>query len=322
MRIFWFVIVAAALACASCGNRTVQVVTAMPEAKAKLAEDFAGRLLLSDGARLKISNGRLLGDWVCGTPTGRRRTGEICIESRRVRAVEEDVHYTGAGARVGQGIALIPMLPVVAIWSASELENQREAKASAERRTKARRIAEARAAARGEVLPPLPTAEDYLRTSAFYSLANCFELSQAGRKETDGDTLAERVWRERETCLDQAVRWFALAGEADKARGLAFVQNVRNRYRELACGLDDPGLRAPTTDVIGRAGQTWMDEYRAIAAAPQSYDFPVGPGPCRVPGLGPPEHDRVPDHAARDTALAKATSDFPLTRLPDDAPVR
>ena len=322
MRIVWFITVAAALACASCGNRTVQVVTSMPEANARLAEDFAGRLLLRDGSRLQISNGRMVGDWVCGIPGRGRRTGEICIESRRVRAVEEDVHHTGAGARVGQGIALVPLLPVIAIWSASEIENQREAKMVAERRAKERRIAEAKAAERGEVLPPLPTAEDYLRTSAFYSLANCFQVNHAGRRATDGETLAERAWQEREKCLVEAVRWFALAGEADKARGLFFLQNVRDRYRELACGLDDPGLRAPNTDVIGGAGKTWMNEYRAIAADPQAYDFPVGSSPCRLARLGPPDNERVPDDAAREAALAKATSDFPLTRLAEDADFR
>lgn len=322
MRIVWFIIVAAALVSASCGNRTVQVVTSMPEANARLAEDFAGRLLLRDGSRLQISNGRLLGDWVCGVPGRGRQTGEICIESRRVRAVEEDVHHTGAGARVGQGVALVPLLPVVAIWSASELENQREAKAAAERSAKERRLAEARAAERGEVLPPLPTAESRLRNSAFYMLANCFRLSQSGRNETDGNALAERVWQERETCLDHAARWFALTGEPDKARGLTFAQNARDRYRDLACGLDDPGLRAPNTDVIGRAGKTWMEEYRVVAADDRTYDFSLGPRPCQISGLGPPENKRIPDRAARDAALAKATSDFPLTRLPEGTAVR
>lgn len=305
MRIGVVAIVAISLGAAGCGNRTERIVTPLAEARGKLNGGFGGRLLLDDGRKLKIHNGRVMGPWVCGAVY----RGDVCIESGRVTAVEDRKLHMGAGSYIFGGLVLAVTYPFIAMHERAQKQRDRK---SAERR----RLRESEAAERGVSLPSREqAAADYRGRSIFAGLANCLGVRDRGT--TDGDQLAARVWEDRAECAEQAARWFELTGDLDKARVLLFVHNARQRYRELACGLEDRGLRAPAVAIIGSAEATWMDDYRAVVADPRTYDFSPGPSPCRISALGPPENELIPEQAARDRALAEATSSFPLTELPE-----
>lgn len=305
MRIGVIAMVAISLVTAGCGNRTERIVTPVAEARGKLNGNFGGRLMLDDGRKLSIHNGRVMGPWVCGAVYRR----DVCVESGRVTAVEDRRLHMGAGSYIFGGLVLAVTYPFIALHEHSQKQRDRK---GAERR----RLREAKAAERGVSLPSREqAAADYRGRSIFAGLANCLGVRDRGA--TDGDELAAGVWKDRAECLEQAARWFELTGDLDKARVLVFVHNARERYRELACGLEDRGLRAPTAAIVGSAAATWMDDYRAIVADPRTYDFPSGPSPCRISALGPPEDALIPDQAARDRALAEATSIFPLTQLPE-----
>lgn len=301
-----------AMLCASCGDRTVQIVTPLAQAQDKLAGDFTGRLVLDDARRLQLNQGRLLGPWVCGRVVAARR--DVCVETARVTMIEQDERHYGGGTRAGQVFGVIVMAPVIAVWLYFDNEGKQRSRLAEEKAAGSRREAEARAAARGDVLPPKPTRESYLRNSAFYSLANCSDVTHAGRKDTDGARLAGRVWIERQTCLEDAVRWFTATGELAKARSLTFIVLARRRYEALICGQADPGLSAPQQDVIDVVAGDWMDEYRRVVADRDTYDYPAPNRPCDAVWVGGTAQQ--PEPVLSSAALGMAVAGFPLTKIP------
>lgn len=317
MRIARITLAALTLFCASCGDRTVQVATPMAQAQDRLTGDFTGRLVLEDGGRLQVNQGRLLGPWACGRVISARR--DVCVEAAQVKLIEHDERHYGAGTRAGQVFGVIVMAPVIAVWMYFDGKSQRKSRLAAEKAADERRAAEARAAARGEVLPPKPTRESYRRQSAFYSLANCSHLSQAGRRETDGAALADAVWQDPQGCLQPAIEWFTASADLAKARRLTFLQSARRRYEVFACGHDDPGLDAPQREVIGGAAG-WMDEYRAVVGDPDTYDYAAPDRPCDVVWVAGTAQE--PEPIPHSAALARAVAGFPLTDLPQPGEAR
>jgi hypothetical protein len=287
---------------AGCGSRTVRTTVPFDEATRE-GGPFSGWLVLDDGRRLRVGDAALLGPWLC-TGAGR---GDVCFEAERVTALEREETHAGPGAWAGKGVALVAMWPVIAIWLHSEHESDRKSRAAAEVSAERRRRAEARAAARGEVLPPEPTAESARRDSAFYGLANCHHV--ADRDATDGATLAGLVWKDRGDCLDEAVAWFRLTGEVDKARRLEFMVQARRRAEAMVCW-PDPGLRAPEKEFVGAAGRTWMDEYRAVVADPRTYDYAAAPS-CESPQAR--AEPWTPGVDPVEAARTRARASFPLT---------
>lgn len=307
MRIGVIAVVALSLACGSCGG-FVPVVTPLAEASDDLAEGMGGRLILGDGGRLEMRDGRMLGDWFCGMtrvgpgvlPEGQQG---VCIPPTRIAAVETDEWKAGPADWIGQVITVVIMWPIILIWGHSKNEERKRSEASAVEAAEAREIAEAEAAERGEVLPPLPTAQSRGRVAAFRSLANC---ARVDHHETDGQTLAAQVWRDREHCLAYAAEWFLANGEMARARHLSFTELARRRYEALLCGEEEPGLYPPQkTFIDAGAARTWMGEYRAVVADSRTYEYEAQPD-CES---GAEAGGLVPRVQARRLAVAG----FPLT---------
>ncbi|RZJ44823.1 MAG: hypothetical protein EON87_09025 [Brevundimonas sp.] len=316
MRNGLIVVTALSLGCASCG-RMETVVTPVTDAREELANGNWSGLVLDDGGRVRINSGEMLGDWVCGnTRVGPgvlpRGVQGICIPSRRVVAVESSEWKTGPADWIGVAITVVIMWPIMLIWGHSEHENNRNAEARAAEAAEQRQLDEAEAAARGEVLPPLPTVKSRRLESAFFSLASC---TRADRDEADGPTLAGQVWRDQERCLYHAAEWFAANGEMAKARRLTFIGRARDRYEALLCGREEPGLNPPDKDLIdARAARTWMGEYRAVVADSRTYDYDASPdcsGRTASVALTAPEDE--PALKPRAQAVRQAIAGFPLT---------
>jgi|GEM_PF-3356960 len=300
------------LGCTACSNRMVPVETPFAEAQALRRGDLYGHLLLDDGGRLGVINGRLLGPWVCGG--ARARPGDVCVETARVRAVEHEEIRVGPGVRVASWLGLLVMWIPATIWLASEHESDKEIKAATERAADERRRAEARAAERGEVLPPLPTMESVRLANVSLRLTRCIQ----GRRDqpaADIDILAGQVWVKRETCVEDAAEWFAADGQIDKARHLAFIRAARQRRDGLSCGEPDPGLSAPRREFVDPGADSWMEEYRAVVTDVRTYDYDRPERTCTGKMLGPEEHD-IPGLEARARARSLAIASFPLTVLP------
>lgn len=296
------------LLCAACGNdRTVvTVLTPLAESRDLLKGHMPRRLQLDSGAGLELGSAQQIGDWVCGHQFG---PGPVCISAARVKAVEHhEIQGRGPGDRATKGFALVFFAPILGIYALDDAEEQREDEADLrERLADAHRVGIRRAAARGEPAPPPPTPATLPLHEGFEGLATCLDIRQTvDRDPTDGATLAGQVWKARSECLGWAAKWYLAAGEVDRARRLTFVLNARERFEDLACGYDDPGLDLPDDDLVTTSPVGWVGEYRVVVADRATYDYQPGNRVCRGGST-------VPDLT---TGMAKAVADFPLTDLP------
>jgi hypothetical protein len=316
MRIARVALVCLSLVAGGCAERVTHTLIPWAEARESLTQEaFWGRMVLDDGRSLAFGEAHLLGDWVCGKIRYRRGAfdtprGDVCIPAARIAALETEKRQMGAGTAVGTGLYLLVISPLILIWAKSEHDSDRRSREAAEESAARRRVAEAEADRRGETLPPLPTAEDHRRRSAFFSLANCSGVRSDARDQTDGDTLAAEVWRERRECIEPAQAWYAAAGQIDRARRLTFIVSARSRYEALACGGRwDPSLSAPKPELIGSAGGSWLAEYRAVVSDPRTYDY--APKATCYP-MGGSGEIHITD-AAFSAAQSRMRSEFPLT---------
>lgn len=295
-----------ALLLAGCGGgaKVTEVSEPFEQARSRFDGGFFGQVELDDDSTIDIRGGRELDGWICG---GRERLGDVCVERWRARTVHYETRDYGSPGLIESAVTVAIMWPAMAAF-AIDAHESRERTAAAE----AERLAsEARMRAEGRTPPPPGTARDHHRESQFQSLANCMKVRD--RSATNGQTLADTVWRDRDRCVSEASTWYRLNDDLERARRLSFIDRARDRYERIACGAEEHGLTAPDGEHAVLAQPGWMDEYRAVVADPQTYDYRSDWFMCRrVPPYEPIE----PPAATREAALAEAMGTFPLTEHP------
>lgn len=281
-----------------CTGSTVRTFTPISEAAVKFEKPFDGQLILIDDRRLSVSDGRLLGEWVCGDRSG---YADVCLGTSQLKGIETAKYRPGGFELFWAAL----MSPVIVIWVGSEKKSAHEARLSEQEDLEEHRIAVASGWRPNLSLEAWRASEN---------ITNCMRKPGADLEADNPGMLTAEVWRDRERCLDYASDWYALTGEPAKARTLYFVHAARKRYENLACGLKDQGLRAPRQELVSAAPPGWMEEYESIVQRPGTYDY-VMTTKCNPTSGVSFDADGFPLQAARADALAKATSSFPLTEF-------
>lgn len=300
MRARTLIVAALGAALSACSGSTVRTFTPISEAAVQFQKPFDGQLIFPDDRRLHVSNGRLLGEWVCGDQSG---YADVCVEQSRLKGIEIAKYKPG-------GIELFMaalMSPAIAIWVGSEEQSARETQ-----RREQEDVEEHRVAVENGWRPNLSL--EVWRASE--NVTDCMRQADSDLEVGNTRMLAADIWRDRERCVDSASKWFALTGEHAKASTLYFVYVARQRYERLVCGLNDQGLRAPRPELVAAAPSGWIEDYENIVQDPATYDYEMQ-AKCNTSNTAVLDSDGFPLETARAEALKRVTSTFPLTEFAD-----
>ena len=300
MRAQTLILAALGVALSACVGSTVHTFTPISEAAVKFKKPFDGQLILTDDRRLHVSDGRLLGEWVCGDRSG---YADVCINRSQLKGIEI-AKYRPGGFEVFWAAL---MSPVILISVDSAQKYAREAQLLEQEDLEKHHLA----IEYGD-RPNVPL--EVWRAGE--NVSGCIRKADQHLEQGETQTLAADIWHDRKLCLDYASEWYALIGEPAKARTLYFVHAARQRYERLACGLKDQGLRAPRPELVSDGPPGWMEDYENVAQEPATYDYVITTK-CNTSNKAALDSDGFPLEAARTDALAKATSSFPLTEFAD-----